>query len=164
MLATILLPVPVQAETAETDEPMTFSSDGYEYIVDENGYATLTKYLDTDIDVIIPDSVGGHIVTGLGDGAFFVSQIDIKSIQLSRDIQNIGDYVFLNDTLEKITVDSQNDYYTSEDGILFNKDETEITAYPIGRTEEEYAIPDGISTVGDYSFYAARNVSFSAIE
>lgn len=93
--AILLLSVTVYAE----DEPMTFSSDEYEYTVDENGYATLTKYVGTDTNVLVPDSIDGHIVTGLGDSVFYVQQAEIQSIQLSRDIKDLGAYVFLSDTL-----------------------------------------------------------------
>lgn len=92
--AMLLLSMTVYAE----DEAMTFSSDEYEYTVDENGYATLTKYVGVDTDVAVPDSIDGHIVTGLGDSVFYVQQTEIRSIQLSRDIRDLGAYVFLSDT------------------------------------------------------------------
>lgn len=152
--AILLLSVTVYAE----DEPMTFSSDEYEYTVDENGYATLTKYIGTDADVLVPDSIDGHIVTGLGDSVFYVQQTEIQSIKLSRDIKDLGAYVFLSDTLQNITVDTENEYFTSVDGVLYNNDETEIAAFPIGRTAEEYAIRDGVTTIGPYAFYAGRNL------
>lgn len=155
IFAAVLLSIPVYAES---DELMTFSSEDYEYTVDENGYATLTKYLGTDTDILVPDSIAGHIVTGLGDSLFYVQQAEIQEIQLSRDIKDLGAYVFLSDTLQNITVDPENEYFTSVDGVLYNKDETEIAAYPIGRPAEEYAIKDGVTTVGPYAFYAGRNL------
>ena len=155
IFAAVLLSIPVYAES---DEPMTFSSEDYEYTVDENGYATLTKYLGTDTDIVVPDSIDGHIVTGLGDSVFYVQQTEIQNVQLSRDIKDLGAYVFLSDTLQNITVDPENEYFTSVDGVLYNKDETEIAAYPIGRPAEEYAIQDGVTTVGPYAFYAGRNL------
>ena len=152
--AMLLLPMTVYAE----DEAMTFSSDEYEYTVDENGYATLTKYVGVDTDVAVPDSIDGHIVTGLGDSVFYVQQTEIRSIQLSRDIRDLGAYVFLSDTLQNITVDPENNYFTSIDGVLYSKDESEISAYPIGRTADEYMIQDGVTTIGSYAFYAGRNL------
>ena len=141
--AMLLLSMTVYAE----DEAMTFSSDEYEYTVDENGYATLTKYVGVDTDV-----------TGLGDSVFYVQQTEIRSIQLSRDIRDLGAYVFLSDTLQNITVDPENNYFTSIDGVLYSKDESEISAYPIGRTADEYMIQDGVTTIGSYAFYAGRNL------
>ena len=152
--AMLLLSMTVYAE----DEAMTFSSDEYEYTVDENGYATLTKYVGVDTDVAVPDSIDGHIVTGLGDSVFYVQQTEIRSIQLSRDIRDLGAYVFLSDTLQNITVDPENNYFTSIDGVLYSKDESEISAYPIGRTADEYMIQDGVTTIGSYAFYAGRNL------
>lgn len=155
MTAVAICTIPVYAES---DEPMTFSSEDYEYTVDENGYATLTKYLGTDTDILVPDSIAGHIITGLRDSLFYVQQTEIQEIQLSRDIKDLGAYVFLSDTLQNITVDPENEYFTSVDGVLYIKDETEIAAYPIGREAEEYTIQDGVTAVGPYAFYAGRNL------
>ena len=153
--ATMICSVPVYAEV---EEPKTFSSEEYEYAVDENGYATLTQYLGNDTGIVIPDSIDGHIVTGLSDGVFYVQQTEIQSIKLSRDIQDLGAYVFLSDTLQNITVDPENKYFTAIDGVLYSKDETEIAAYPIGKEAEEYKIQDGVTTIGSYAFYAGKNL------
>ncbi len=62
------------------------------------------------------------------------------------------------DSLEAITVDEKNSAYCSEDGVLFNKDMTEIIRYPINKPDSKYEIPDGVVTVSDGAFDYCKNL------
>ena len=53
--------------------------------------------------------------------------------------------------LTNITVDSDNPYYTSEGGILYNKAKTEILQYP--SASGAITIPAGVTSIGEYAFY-----------
>lgn len=55
-------------------------------------------------------------------------------------------------SLENINVSADNKVYSSVDGVLFNKDKTELLQYPIGNTRTEYSIPNGVTSIADYSF------------
>lgn len=55
-------------------------------------------------------------------------------------------------SLENINVSADNKVYASVDGVLFNKDKTELLQYPIGNTRTEYSIPNGVTSIADYSF------------
>ncbi len=55
-------------------------------------------------------------------------------------------------SLESISVDEENSNFSSLDGVLFNKKQTEILAYPPGKMEN-YNIPATVKTLGEYSFY-----------
>ncbi|MCR5312065.1 MAG: leucine-rich repeat domain-containing protein, partial [Bacteroidaceae bacterium] len=51
-------------------------------------------------------------------------------------------------------VDEENQHYASdEDGVLFNKDFTEIILYPAGNTNKEYVIPETVETIASKAFY-----------
>jgi hypothetical protein len=41
--------------------------------------------------------------------------------------------------LEKITVDPENQYYASKDGVLYTKDMKTVVAYPAGKKAKEEA-------------------------
>ena len=45
--------------------------------------------------------------------------------------------------LTSITVDANNPFYSSEDGVLFNKDKTELIVYPKGR-QGDYVVPASV--------------------
>ncbi len=54
--------------------------------------------------------------------------------------------------LTSISVNIGNPYYTSEDGIVFNKNKTVLLQYPSGKSEGSYTIPDSIETIGEDAF------------
>ena len=60
--------------------------------------------------------------------------------------------------LKNINVESGNSYYSSENGILYNADKTEIIKYPEGKTETEITIPAGVSDIGYNAFSYCRNL------
>lgn len=60
--------------------------------------------------------------------------------------------------LEEFRVDEANPYYTSVDGVLFTKDMKTIVAYPANKAGESYEIPDGVVTVGEFSFKSTRQL------
>lgn len=60
--------------------------------------------------------------------------------------------------LEAINVDEANAGYSSENGVLFNKDKTALIKYPAGKTETSYEIPDGVETIGYEAFEYAKNL------
>ena len=54
--------------------------------------------------------------------------------------------------LTAIDVDSANTAFTSENGVVFNKDKTALVQVAPGKTGV-YAIPDGVTSIGKYAFY-----------
>ncbi len=51
--------------------------------------------------------------------------------------------------LKEITISKDNPYFTSEDGILFNKEKTTLYSYPSGKEGYEYTIPSSVNTIED---------------
>ena len=54
--------------------------------------------------------------------------------------------------IERIIVDETNDNYTFIDGILFNKEKTELIRYPEGKTGNTYKIPASVTSIGVSAF------------
>ena len=46
-----------------------------------------------------------------------------------------------------INLNSENEYLISNEGILFNKDKTELIQYPIGNSRTNYTIPEETETI-----------------
>ncbi len=53
--------------------------------------------------------------------------------------------------LISITVGAQNTNYSSSAGVLFNKSQTTLVAYPPGKSGS-YSIPDGVTSIGNSAF------------
>ena len=49
-----------------------------------------------------------------------------------------------------------NQYFTSVNGVLFNKEKTILLHYPEGRSEEVYEVPSGVKEIGWFAFRKAR--------
>lgn len=68
-------------------------------------------------------------------------------------IEGLYGYTFSKcNSLTNINVDKNNKYYTSVDGILFNKSKTGLIRYPAGKTATSYDIPRGITSVSASAF------------
>ncbi len=57
-----------------------------------------------------------------------------------------------------MSLDEDNDAFICENGILFNKDKTEIVRYNVNDEAESYTIPDGITSIAEGAFLASVNL------
>lgn len=61
------------------------------------------------------------------------------------------------DNLQAIEVDETNAYYSSVDGVLFNRDGSVLVQFPAGRGGS-YSIPTGVRAIGDGAFAGCANL------
>lgn len=91
-------------------------------------------------------------------------------IKKSKDICTISKYVenFSVDFLKssnivgKFIVEEGNELYLSENGVIFNKDKSEIVVY--GGLSNSYIVPEGVKCIGNYAFYGnskLENITFN---
>lgn len=100
--------------------------------------------------VVIPDGV-----VDIGVNAFSSIE-ELTSVFIGSGVTNIGGTVFFGcESLSQINVDNENSFYSSQDGILFDKDKTTIVQYPSAKAGG-YVIPDTVVSIGDNSFYGAN--------
>ncbi len=84
----------------------------------------------------------------------------LKEIFIPKTVTSIGTYAFLScPSLEKITVDTENEYYSSDNnGILFDEDLTALISYPGNSNLIDYTIPETVVEIKGYAFYEARKL------
>ena len=141
----------------------------------EDGKVTITD-CDTSLsgDIVLPSKIEGKPVTSIGDDAFYKCS-SLTSITIPDSVTSIGSYAFNwcdsltsitipnsvtsigwafdgCDKLNQINVDTANTVYSSENGVLFNKDKTELIRYPEGKTDTSYSIPDSVTSIGGNAF------------
>jgi hypothetical protein len=99
------------------------------------------------------DAFDGEPLQGVAD--FAAANADyLTEIAVGPQVQSIGRWAFANGTkLQKITVDPANQWYCDVDGVLFTKDMKTLVAYPGGKTDPSYTVPEGVEVIGEAAFY-----------
>lgn len=84
---------------------------------------------------------------------------NLQTVELPSTLTEIGNYNF-NDCpkLKSIEISRENPYYTSENGILYNKSKTTLIKYPTNKTETEYSFPDTLTQIYRGAFYNNNNL------
>ena len=103
--------------------------------------------------VTVPESV-----TYIG-GYAFAECYSLKYADIPANVTGIGTSPFYNcRSLENINTDEANKWYTTVDGVLYDKDKTELINYPAGKKDSSYVIPEGIRTIREKAFYGCLNL------
>ncbi len=102
--------------------------------------------------VILPNSI--QLIEN-----FAFNNTGIREITIPASLKELGSFVFVNcDKLKNIHVDSGNKYYSSLDGILYNKDMTELILCPEGKTGK-IVIPESVQKIRSYAFNNVGNIT-----
>ena len=71
------------------------------------------------------------------------------SVDIHRRVEGLYGNTFEgSNKLKTINVDDANPYFSSVEGVVFNKDKTTIICYPEGKTDSLYSIPSSVKTIG----------------
>jgi len=96
-------------------------------------------------------------VTSIERSAF--SHCDITSVTIPNSVTSIGVDAFDHCiSLIEINVVADNNAYTAEDGILYNKNKTVLVVYPAGKTGA-FIIPINVTNIGDNAFSGCANLT-----
>ena len=140
--------------------PVFADSLGDFYYVAEDGEITITGYRVTGPTAVIPAQIEGMPVTRIASGAF-VECPGLFSLQIPASVKEISETTFGYGLwsytsglakMESIWVDPKNPYYTSVDGVLFNKDMTRLIRYPISKQGEYYQVPKTVTAIAESAF------------
>lgn len=137
-------------------------SNGFYYAINADGTATIQKApMVESADLVIPETLDGYPVTGIGDEAFSCIIEDryyerngcvVNILSIPATVTNISKRAFCNSNITTFQVDVNNPVYAQIDGILFNKVEKSLVEYPSDRKTVAYQIPDGVLKIESYAF------------
>ena len=99
-----------------------------------------------------------HGVTSIGGRAFYGCS-SLTSVTIPDSVTSIDNSFFGCVSLKSFTVSESNSAYSSKDGVLFNKNKTKLVAYPAGKTNTSYTIPDSVTSIGYSAFYGCSSLT-----
>ena len=103
--------------------------------------------------VVIEDGV-----TSIADYAFESTYL-LKHVKIPASVAKIGKNALAAcSNLMDISVDAGNKVYCSEDGVLLNKEKTELLVYPQSKASETYTVPNGVKSIGESLFQRCYNL------
>ena len=86
------------------------------------------------------------------NGSTFEGCSSLVSITIPGNVNEVDKSAFwFCSSLQEINVVEENLYYTSVDGVLFDKEKTILICCPEGKTGS-YTVPEGVSKIGDGAF------------
>lgn len=83
----------------------------------------------------------------------FTNCTALTSVNIPASITSITSDLFTGCTnLAAINVAEDNETYSSEDGVVYNKDKTVLMMYPVGKTDESFVIPSTVKEIKAEAF------------
>lgn len=124
----------------------------------EEGEAVITGYIGIPpADLVVPDTVDGYTVGALEEGVF--TDLDIATVTLPATVHTVYGWTFNGIAPHAFYVDSANPWFCAVDGVLYNKDKTQLIRYPIGKNGSTYRILEGVEDVWACAFYGSSLTS-----
>ncbi len=107
--------------------------------------------MDNLVSITLPEGL-----TTIGDSVFYECT-NITSYHIPASVTDIGRYAFLfSSSAQSITVDENNNYYSSPDGNLYNKDGSVLIYTAGGKILGDYVIPEKVTYVESGAFQASN--------
>lgn len=130
-----------------------FSSDGG--VLYNKNKTMLIRYpsANTRTSYTVPSSV-----TSISSNAFRDCR-NLTDLTISNSVQTIPYDAFTDCySLKNITVSASNQYFSSADGILFNKDKSTLIRCPVGNPKNSYTIPSSVKKIEKSAFNFCVNL------
>ncbi len=141
-----------EAATEAAAEPEIVTSGEYTYYIDEEYEgAVLTAYEPDTPEVTIPEEIDGNPVVGL-ENFLFNNQVEIEKMTIPTTLLHIGASAFYGTSIKEFVVEEGHTAYKAEDGVLFSKDGIALVAYPPGKEDTSYVVPEGVEEIYHSSF------------
>lgn len=161
----------VSAESS--NEEMTY--DPFKYKIFQDSFIKIIDCEESVTEVDIPSEIDGLPVLFIEEYAF-KGCASLKSITIPDGINHVKNGAFWDclsltsitisdsvisfsrdacigcNNLIDINVSENNEAFSSENGVLFNKDKTQLIKYPEGKEEKDYIIPNGVVEIYSSAF------------
>ena len=138
-------------------------TEGLNYELNDEKTGYIVRYDSTQHPIIVNSTIAPHAVfEGLpvvGIEEITESQEDMLNIQkiiIPETVEFIDSFYEDMIYLSIFDVVDTNPYFSSADGVLFNRDKTELIYFPNAKIMYEYDVPDTVKKIGDGAFKHAK--------
>lgn len=108
-------------------------------------------------NIVISDSI-----TRIGSQSFLGCR-GLTNLSISAFVLDIGYQAFRETGIPSFTVDDNNPYYSSEEGVLYNKDKTLLIQCP-PKMAGDLIVPSTVTNIEGYAFFSCSNLTSVVIE
>ncbi len=135
--------------------------ENFEFELNEDGksYSVTSIYSDTKkAELVIPEEYEGLPVTAVkadSVNSICVTVNRISSITIPKTIEYYDVSNFKSPFIGYI-VDEENEWFSSENGVLYNKDKTVLFRCPKISEVTEFVLPETVKEISDYAFYNTK--------
>jgi hypothetical protein len=143
---------------AKTEKVFTSQNQLFKYTINSEEGATIVECFSKADNLKIPDEIDGYKVTRIRQLHPIGKKTNLCKPKIIKFGRNVRVFVRLAGTIEKFVVDKENPYYTSQNGVLFNKKMTKLVRYPVCKSATKYTIPASVKSIGTGAFMGAQNL------
>ena len=84
----------------------------------------------------------------------------LTEVTFPKDLETVDDLAFYQCySLKSFTVTDGNGYFSSENGVLYDKKMETLLIYPIGNTDTSFVVPDGVKTIKKSAFDSCSSLT-----
>ena len=99
----------------------------------------------------IPDEKDGKEISSLAFN-FIKNKTHLVFLHIGRNVDFIEETFYRCLRLREIDVDTDNESWMSEEGVLYSADKALLYAYPVAKEEKSYSVPDTVIELGVNAF------------
>lgn len=125
----------------------------WSYVITENGVG-VCGYSEENENIIIPETIDEKIVERL---YFGIVDAETKSIFIPKTVKEIVMWGYPI-SLEKIIVNEDNQWFSSKEGVLYNKDYTILVRFPCAKKFDNKFLED-VMEIADYAFEDVQEIN-----
>jgi len=142
-------------------------AEGNKYYSSENGVLYENYFDKNRLIYYPPQKIGENFaipegVTGIASGAFVKS--GLTTITIPESVTKIDRDDAFGCSISAIEVAPNNKDFSSENGVLYNKDKTELICYPAKKIGESFVVPESVTRISQAAFRCSNLTSITIHE
>jgi len=123
------------------------------YILEEkDGSWKILSILTKKTDLVIPDSYNDLPITHISKNAF-IGATSVENVTLPKYYSHYEDMTLNNAlVIESVSISEENEYFATENGVLYSKGFKELIFYPMNKEESNFTTNENTEIIRSYSF------------